>query len=113
MTFKLAHVGINCSNVLEAEKVAKRLSDIFSFSQDEGAASFWAGNEIEVMKEPYLGVNGHIAISTTDILQAVKSLNQTGVTFITNSAKFRNGKMTAIYLEEEIGGFAIHLVENK
>ena len=64
------------------------------------------------MKTPYLGKNGHIAVKTNYIERAVNYLSTVlGVEFNEESAKFKGDKMTAIYLADEIGGFAVHLVQ--
>ena len=64
------------------------------------------------MKEPYLGKNGHIAIRTNYIERAVNYLSTVlGVEFDETSAKRdAKGALKAIYMKEEIGGFAVHLV---
>ena len=63
------------------------------------------------MKKKYLGKNGHIAVATNDIEKAKAYLAVRGVELDEETAKYKNGKMIAIYLKEEIGGFAIHLVQ--
>ena len=68
---------------------------------------------MEVMKTPYLVKNGHIAIRTNYIERAVNYMTTVlGVEFNEESAKKDDkGKYKAIYLKEEIGGFAVHLVQ--
>jgi 2-dehydro-3-deoxyphosphogluconate aldolase/(4S)-4-hydroxy-2-oxoglutarate aldolase len=63
------------------------------------------------MKSKYLGKNGHIGFSTSNVDRAVRYFQAIGVEFHMDSAKYAaNGKMNAIYFREEMGGFAIHLV---
>ena len=78
-----------------------------------GNSSIFAGTALEVMKTPYLGKNGHIAIRTNYIERAINYLeNVLGVEFDEESAKRdAKGVLKAIYLKEEIGGFAVHLVQ--
>ncbi len=111
--FKLAHIGVNAENEAEAEKAAKRFGFIFGMPVKVGGSSIFAGGALEVMKTPYLGKNGHIAISTNYILRAMNYLETVlGVEFDENSAKKDDkGNLKAIYLKEEIGGFAVHLVQ--
>ena len=66
---------------------------------------------VEAMKTPYLGKNGHIAVGTTDVAKAVEYLESQGVEFDMETAKYKNDKMIAVYIKEEIGGFAVHLVQ--
>ena len=63
------------------------------------------------MKSKFLGKNGHIGFSTSCVDRAVRYYQAMGVEFNMDSAKYAaNGKLNAIYFKEEIGGFAIHLV---
>lgn len=111
--FELAHVGVNAANEEEAQKAANRFAFIFGMPAKAGNSSIFAGKALEVMKEPYLGKNGHIAIATNYILRAVHYLETVlGVEFDENTAKRDDkGNLKAIYLKEEIGGFAVHLVQ--
>lgn len=109
--FELKHVGINCADADDADKTAGAFADIFGFTKKTGNSSVFAGTAVEAMKSPYLGANGHIAIGTDNVERAVSYLESQGVTFNMDSAKYKDGKMMAIYLDGEIGGFAIHLVQ--
>lgn len=109
--FEVRHVGVNCENEEEAIKVAERFELLFGFPKKVGNSSVFAGTGVEVMKTPYLGKNGHIAIGTTDIEGAVKYLEAKGVVFDPETAKYKNERMIAIYMKEELGGFAVHLVQ--
>ena len=109
--FELAHVGINGENAEEAEKIANRFAVLFGMPAKVGNSSVFAGDAVEVMKKPYLGKNGHIAIQTNYIKRAVNYLSTVlGVEFDESTCKKdENGNYKAIYLKEEIGGFAVHL----
>lgn len=110
--FELRHIGINATNEEEASKVAGSFEKLFGFTKKNGNSSVFAGTAIEVMKENYLGKSGHIAIQTNYIDRAVFQLQQQGYTFNEESKKYdKNNKLVAIYLNEEFGGFAVHLVQ--
>ena len=112
--FELRHVGINCENEGEACSVAERFETIFGFTKKVGNSSVFAGTAVEAMKTPYLGKNGHIAIGTPDVAAAQAELEARGFSFRADSAKFLpDGTLNAIYLEQEICGFAVHLVGRK
>lgn len=109
--FKIAHVGINCDTPEEAHGVADFFESIFGFSQNENPSSIFGATSVEIMKMPFLGKHGHIAIATNFVERAVKHLESKGVKFNEESAVYRpDGSMQAIYLKNEIGGFAVHLV---
>ncbi|MBE5866150.1 MAG: bifunctional 4-hydroxy-2-oxoglutarate aldolase/2-dehydro-3-deoxy-phosphogluconate aldolase [Lachnospiraceae bacterium] len=111
--FELAHVGVNAANEEEAEKVAKRFGFLFGMPVKVGGSSIFAGTAVEVMKKPYLGANGHIGIRTNYIERAMNYMTTVlGVEFDESTAKRdAKGNLKAIYLKEEIGGFAVHLVQ--
>ncbi len=110
--FELAHVGINAESNAAAEEIAAGFDGLFNTSVKVGNSSIFAGTGVEVMKTPYLGTKGHIAYKTNYIDRAVAYLKAKGHKFNEESAKYdAKGKLKAIYLEEEVGGFAIHLVQ--
>ena len=108
--FELKHVGVNCADADEAMKVAKRFGAIFGWPVKDGNSSTFSGTAVEAMKAPYLGKMGHIAIGTTSVLRAKAYLESMGFEFAEDTAKYKGDKLNAIYLKEEIGDFAIHLV---
>ena len=109
--FELRHIGINCENKAEAESVVNLFDKMFGFTKRETSKSYFAGNEIEAMNEKGFGKLGHIAIGTNNVDRAVNYLETQGVKFNMDTAKVVNGKMTFVYLQDEIGGFAVHLVQ--
>jgi 2-dehydro-3-deoxyphosphogluconate aldolase/(4S)-4-hydroxy-2-oxoglutarate aldolase len=112
MGFRVAHIGINCSEEIKAAQAAALFSDIFGFSVKDGNSSVFAGKEIELMKTPGYGAKGHIAVQTKNIEGAVALLRQKGVEFIMDSVlRNKEGEMVRIFLENEIEGFAIHLLK--
>jgi len=109
--FELAHIGINCSSAEEAEKTADAFDGLFGFTKKVGNSSVFAGTAVEAMKSAGLGAKGHIAISTNSVVRAKNYLEMMGYKFNEDTAKFKGDKMTAVYLADEIGGFAVHLVQ--
>lgn len=109
--FEVAHVGINCSDAGSAGEVAASLGRAFGFPAKEGNSSIFSTPGIEVMKSPYLGRNGHVAVRTNCMDLAVAELERKGYHVDMDTAKYKNGAVTAVYLKDEIGGFAIHLLQ--
>ena len=113
LDFHLMHIGINCENETEAKKNAALLSSLFGVSQKELPVSIFAGEGIELMKKPGRGRMGHIAIGCRFPDRALFYMARHG--FLPDeSTRKRNeqGETTFIYLQEEICGFAIHLVKH-
>ena len=109
--FRLAHVGINCENESEAHLVAGAFDTMFGFAPNENPSSIFSAGYVETMKKPYLGTKGHIAIATYSVELAKAYLERKGVKFNEDSTVYRpDGKIQAVYMAEEVGGFAIHLV---
>lgn len=112
LNFRLAHVGVNTENEQAARAAAARLELLFGFTAKEGNSSVMAGQAVELVKGTGLGTHGHIAIGVSDAERAVYSLTRFGFAFDQTTAKTdAKGALKAIYLAEEIAGFAIHLVQ--
>ena len=91
--------------------VCKKLDEAFSLGVKEGNSSNFASNGIEVMKSMYLGKNGHIAIRTNSVPLAVAELEKKGFVCDMETAKYKGERMIAVYLKDEFGGFAVHLLQ--
>ncbi len=114
LDFQLAHIGINCADEKQAEQTAKTLCAFFGLEYKPGNSSIFAGSAVECMKTPFLGTHGHIAIGTSNVERAMYHLGMQGVRFDESTRKTdAKGNTKAIYLADEVAGFAIHLVEKK
>ena len=108
---EIAHVGINSENEEEAMETATKLCKLLGWTMKVGGKSIFAGTGIEVMKMPFYGKNGHIGIKTNFIERAKAFLERQGFEFNEESANVKDGQLKAIYLKDEIAGFAIHLMQ--
>ncbi|HDK26153.1 MAG TPA: bifunctional 4-hydroxy-2-oxoglutarate aldolase/2-dehydro-3-deoxy-phosphogluconate aldolase [Candidatus Atribacteria bacterium] len=109
--FEFAHLGINEGTKEKALNSANQLSHLFNFPVKEGTSSILAGPDFEIMKNQYLGKHGHIAISTNDIHRAIAYLKKKDISVLSETAKEKDGKLKAIYIDQEVSGFAIHLLQ--
>ena len=110
--YALSHVGINAAGAEEALQAARMFETIFGLTVKEGNSSVFAGTVVEVMKAPYKGTHGHIGIGTPDVAAAQAELEAKGFAFDPDTAKRKpDGTLNAIYLKDEICGFAVHLVK--
>ena len=80
--FEVRHIGLNCPDAESSMETAKKISALMG----------WPIKEVTVPRAKW-------------------HLEQRGFKFIEDSAVVKNGKLIAIYLEDEIGGFAFHLVQ--
>jgi 2-dehydro-3-deoxyphosphogluconate aldolase/(4S)-4-hydroxy-2-oxoglutarate aldolase len=112
--FELAHIGINAPDDENSFQIATKFADLFNFALKPGNSSNFVGTGIEVNKSMGLGKNGHIAIKTNYITRAIAYLERTGVKVDMGTAKTNpDGSLIAVYLKNEIGGFAVHLLQKK
>ena len=109
--FDLRHVGINCADADSSMGAANRIAEIFQLPMKAGNSSNFAGTQFEFLKQPGRGTHGHIAVSTHFIDRAVAHLARRGVKTLQDTRTEKNGKLQTVYLDLEIGGFAIHLVQ--
>lgn len=109
--FELQHVGINCRDEEEAEGTAEAFASVFGFEKKTGKNSVFAGTAIEAVKKTCPGAKGHIAIGTNSVTRAVNYLSSQGIAFDMGHASYKDGVISAVYLKEEIGGFAVHLLQ--
>jgi 2-dehydro-3-deoxyphosphogluconate aldolase/(4S)-4-hydroxy-2-oxoglutarate aldolase len=108
--FEVAHIGINTADEAEAKATAQKFSDLFAFPMQNGPKSIFASRGIEVVKMPYYGQNGHIAIGVNDMMRAWHYLERRGFSFIPETMNFNaDGRPVGFYLQEEIANFAVHL----
>lgn len=109
--FHLAHLGINEENQEKALNCANLLSNTFYFTIKEGSSSIFAGSGFEVMTKKYIGEHGHIALATNNIKRAIAYLKRKGVSILADTAKESEGKLKAVYLDIDVSGFALHLIQ--
>jgi len=109
---KLHHIGIN-SDSENARAAAETFGVILGLDTRETDISVWCGDKVEVMTDPIKGSVGHIALSVNYVDRAVYHLGRRGLTFDLSTAKYdAAGNMSFVYANNEICGFAIHLVKN-
>jgi 2-dehydro-3-deoxyphosphogluconate aldolase/(4S)-4-hydroxy-2-oxoglutarate aldolase len=108
--FEFKHIGINSADESETERIAQAFSNLFGFAKRQTSVSVFTTDYVEIMKPPCRGAKGHIAVAVNNVERAVYYLSKKSVKFAADTAKYdTENKLTSIYLQNEIGGFAIHL----
>jgi len=107
--FAFMHLGINQENAAVAAGTAA-LFGRFGLALKDGNSSIFAGSAFEVMKLPFRGTRGHIGFSCHNVERALAYLARFGFKGVPETAKEEKGRLKVIYLDQEIGGFAVHLV---
>lgn len=113
--FEIVHIGVNCPDEATAVDCARKFELLFRLAVNpakESADARFTTTQIEWMKKPGRGTHGHIALATADLPAARQYLEEQGFAFDDASIKrFADGRILVIYSKEEIGGFAIHLMQ--
>ena len=110
--FELRHVGINHPDAAASDKTASTFEALFGWPKEDKGGAYFAGPYIESMKKMFYGTHGHIAVATNSVDRAAWYLEQRGVKFNWKSADYNPDKtLRVVYLQEEIGGFAVHLLQ--
>ena len=106
--FSFAHVGLNQDDAATAAETSGLL-ERFGFPLKDGTKSIFAGTTFEVMKMPFRGACGHIGFKTYNVERALAYLGRFGFKGVEETAAMEKGRIKLIYLDKEVGGFAIHL----
>ena len=109
--FEVAHIGVNCPDAESSLSLCGSFSDAFGFETKPGNSSNFSTAAIEIMKSNYLGEKGHIAIRTNRMEAAICELAAKGFQIDPDTAKYKGDRMIAVYLRQEFGGFAVHLLQ--
>lgn len=109
--FEVAHIGVNCPDAESALSLCGNFSEAFGFETKLGNSSNFSTSAIEIMKSNYLGEKGHIAIRTNRMEAAICELAAKGFQIDPDTAKYKGDRMIAVYLRQEFGGFAVHLLQ--
>lgn len=108
---KLQHIGINSPNEGEAKKRATFLADLLQFDTRDTPGSIFIGSEFEILKSKSYAEHGHVAIGTHSIERAIAYLDRKGIRTKPETRSEKNGRLATIYLDIDVGGFAVHLIQ--
>ena len=111
--FELAHIGINTRSKEEADSLCRMFEKAFQFPVDCGGGSCFAGAGIEAMYSTGIGEKGHIAIQTNSISRAAAELEKKGFALDQSTAKYWGETVVSVYLKQDFGGFAVHLLQKQ
>ena len=113
--FEFSHVGVNADSREEANKKVNLLAAMFGLeARTNRKGSPFVGHEIEIMAGNPVGTHGHLAFYTDDMEKALQYFEEKEIKINMDSAKRReDGSIYVIYLQDEIAGFAIQLINKK
>ena len=113
--YTVKHVGINAADEAEARATTELLCHLFNveISREVPNVSYFTDPLFEIMKytnHETRGVHGHIGLQTDDVEAAMADLAAKGITFQEDTIKrSEDGKITFVYLQQQVAGFAFHL----
>jgi len=108
--FEIRHIGMNHENAEEAVRSAKLLSGFLGLELQDFDGACMVGSLFEVLKSRKRGKYGHIGINTNNVDRAIFQMKRRGVEFAEDTRESDEKGTKVIYLKDEIGGFAIHLI---
>lgn len=109
----LDHVGINCTQQQETTELAQAFSCLTGTSTDPKPVSIFV-DKMEIMPAGSPGTKGHLGFVTNDVPRAIFFLKKSGYQFDESTIRKDNkGNITFIYLKDEIGGMACHLISKQ
>jgi 2-dehydro-3-deoxyphosphogluconate aldolase / (4S)-4-hydroxy-2-oxoglutarate aldolase len=107
----IAHVGINSGSPEEADRLARFFGGVLNLPPRETSAAVFAGPQVEFRKNPSPGTHGHLAIGTNFIERAIAYFERIGIKTLPETMIEKNAKPHAVYLEMDVAGFAVHLIQ--
>jgi 2-dehydro-3-deoxyphosphogluconate aldolase/(4S)-4-hydroxy-2-oxoglutarate aldolase len=108
---EFAHMGINNERAEEAEKTIRGL-EALGMVKKSGNSSTFLDSTIEVLPKQYLGKMGHIGFRCFNIERTLAYLSPFGFSVNEETiARDAKGNIKVCYLEQELSGFAIHLIK--
>lgn len=108
----IKHVGINCSTD-DGKQTADAFARLFQGSTRETTKGFFGSELVEIMVNQHKGAHGHIGIGVHSVERAAAYFRSLGYAFDESSASYTaDGDLKFIYFRDEIGGFAVHLVND-
>jgi 2-dehydro-3-deoxyphosphogluconate aldolase / (4S)-4-hydroxy-2-oxoglutarate aldolase len=107
----IAHVGINAGSPEDASRLAVFAGGLLNAATRETSAAFFAGSQVEFRKNQSPGTHGHLAIGTHFIERAIAHFERSGFKLLPDTMIEKNGKPHAVYLDVDVAGFAVHLIQ--
>lgn len=111
--FHIDHMGINAANPDDATAIADGFAP-FGFAAKVGNSSIFASDQVEIMKQNGRGTHGHISMMCNNVERALAYLKRFGFKPVAGTEVYMtkgnaNTPLKVVYLDKEVGGFAIHL----
>jgi len=109
--YEFFHMGVNAPDRDGSLALGETFEDVFGFSLTPTRISHFSSDKIEIMSGNGRGEHGHIGVATNNINMAMADLIKKGYTINMSSAAILNGRIKLVYINEPMGGFAIHLTQ--
>ena len=112
LDYRLIHLGVNHDHKEEAQKTADLLCSLFHFHRYDKPKSTFASVGFELMHQKGPGKNGHIGIYTPFPDKALYHLKKLGIQPLPETITYNkiSHRINFVYLDIELSGFAIHLI---
>ncbi len=108
---RLRHVGIHAPSAGEAPGIAALLAKVLRVDVNDTPGSLFIGTDFEILRTKGLGAHGHVALGTNFIDRAIEYFSRLGIGIKPETHSEKNGKLSTVYLDLDVAGFAVHLVQ--
>lgn len=111
--FEIGHIGINACGAEDSREICMAFQAAFDFPYRPGAGSSdFSSSRLDIKKRSGRGTHGHLAVETNCLPCAVAEMRRRGIALDETSwtCNEKNEPM-AVFLRDEIGGFAVHLMQ--
>lgn len=109
----LSHIGIHQADANNSLDLVKKLEEAFHWPVRYGSNLYFVGKSIEVTNDIGSRANASITIVTDNINRSIYYLEKRNFTLDQRTAIYKEGKLMAIYLDEDFGGFAVKLIQKR
>lgn len=111
--FRFDHMAVNEDSMEASFETAEAFNAIFATGARKTSKGAFAGDFIEVIgcKSMTRGTKGHIGFKTNNVARAIAYFEKIGAALNYDTLLGTPEKPEFIYLENEIGGFAVHIMK--
>lgn len=112
--YEFAHVGMDHADADSARVDAGWLERTFHFRSADIGGSIMVQGPFELTKAKGAAPHGHIGIAVNSVARAIADLQGKGIGIKEDTLQYTpDGRAVSVYLQAEVAGFAIHLLQKR
>lgn len=111
--FEFKHIGVNPATAGEAKEAINKLEKFFQLPSKDAENSIFVNAVTNEREQLAIVTAGYITLSTNFINRAIAYLKLKGIEIKNETRVEQDGKLKSIYLDIEVAGFAVQLVQSE